>query len=410
MSEKKNGRRINRDWKVFQTDVLDLVRQYEGFFDFFERVGSLSDNSRPDAFARITREEKKEIWVLDAKNKGSIDSEDEKRMEKYISQVERNPVDVGLELSELSEHELRGIFITLEEAASEFETVAFRRAHQFLQKELIYNDTNRIVRDVAKMAERKELSQSQARLLNRSLRPFRRRLEKVHSDLEELEEEFLSLKLYTPPFSSLEFSPPSDAVLQHSMRDGVFLVDVPYSAEEARKAERRARQLEEKIEQDAYYVSIHSFDVDSDFTCRPEEFKEKLRDAMGILSPEQVAELFHPRLQVEKNYRDGVIELVSPELEFRLTVKSERDVKHEVTAYLNEEAASRIKERNMNTRKELGELEDRTWKHVIEVGENLEIKHRRRENFREYSQTVKNIFHSSVNPVYSRKIAELTEK
>ena len=78
---------MNKDWKVFQTDVLDLLRQYEGFFDSFERVGSLSDNSRPDAFARITREEKKEVWVLDAKNKGEISEEDEERMQKYIDQI-----------------------------------------------------------------------------------------------------------------------------------------------------------------------------------------------------------------------------------------------------------------------------------------------------------------------------------
>jgi hypothetical protein len=165
------------EWDVFQTDVLDVLRQYEGFFDFFERVGSLSDNSRPDAFARVTREEKKEVWVLDAKNKDRIDDEDEKRMQKYADQIARSPVDVGLEVSELSDHDIRAVFITSGNASSEFETVKFSGLHQFLQKELIYTDTDKIVRDVAKMVERRELSQSQARLLNESLRPFRRRPE-----------------------------------------------------------------------------------------------------------------------------------------------------------------------------------------------------------------------------------------
>jgi len=41
-------------------------------FDFFERVGSLSDDSRPDCFARISREDKKEIWVIDAKTNQSL--------------------------------------------------------------------------------------------------------------------------------------------------------------------------------------------------------------------------------------------------------------------------------------------------------------------------------------------------
>ena len=62
-----------KDWKVFQQDVLDVLRQYEGYLDFFERVGSLSDRSRPDSVARVSREDKKEVWVLDAKNKDSVD-------------------------------------------------------------------------------------------------------------------------------------------------------------------------------------------------------------------------------------------------------------------------------------------------------------------------------------------------
>jgi hypothetical protein len=401
---------MSRDWKVFQTDVLDLLRQYRGFFDSFERVGSLSDNSRPDAFARITRREKKEVWVLDAKNKSEIDSEDEQRMQKYIDQVARNPTDVGLEISEISEHRLRGIFITPDRAESEYEVVEFRRLHQFLQKNLIYTDTDKIVRDVAKMAERRELSQSQARILEKSLKPFRKRLEKVRSDLEELEDEFMGSKLYTPPFRELEFSPASDAVLRHEKREGVFLIDIPYSPQEAEKAEEKARKLEASLDGKAYYVSIHSFEVDSDFTCPPEEFKERLVEVLGILSPEKVAEMFQPKFETEKNYEDGFIELRNDDLGFLLTVKSEDDVSHRIEASLSPEAVSQMRERSMNSRKEFGEFEGDKWQQEIKIEEDLTVDYGQQESLKDYRQTVKNIFHSSVNPVYSKKIAKKVRK
>lgn len=397
---------MDRDWKVFQTDVLDLLRQYRGFFDSFERVGSLSDNSRPDAFARITREEKKEVWVLDAKNKSEIDSEDEQRMQKYIDQVARNPTDVGLEISEISEHRLRGIFITPEQAGTEFESVEFRRLHQFLQKNLIYTDTDKIVRDVAKMAGRRELSQSQARILEKSLKPFRKRLEKVRSDLEELEGEFMGLKLFTPPFRELEFSPASDAVLKHEKREGVFLIDIPYSPKEAEKAEEKARELEASLDGKAYYVSIHSFDVDSDFACPPEEFKERLVEVLGILSPEKVAEMFQPKFETEMSYEDGFIELRNDELGFRLAVKSEDDVSHTIEASLSPEAVSQMKERAVNSRTEFGEFHESGWSQELEVKEDLTVNYGQEESLEDYRQTVKNIFHSSVNPVYSKKVAK----
>jgi len=99
------------DWKVFQTDVLDALNQYKEFFDFFERTGTLSDSSRPDCIARVTRERKK-IWGFDAKNKDGVDAEDEERMNKYIKQLKNNPLDIGLDHSELGDHEVEGVFIT----------------------------------------------------------------------------------------------------------------------------------------------------------------------------------------------------------------------------------------------------------------------------------------------------------
>ncbi|MFB6147386.1 MAG: hypothetical protein ABEJ66_00730 [Candidatus Nanohaloarchaea archaeon] len=121
-------------WEVFQRDVLDALRQYEGYFDFFERVGSLSD-SRPDCFARLTREGKKEIWIVDAKGKEEVEQDDLDRMEKYVEMVRSNPIDVGLELSELAEHDIRGVFVTQGEGRVEdYEQVPFSRFHQFLQE------------------------------------------------------------------------------------------------------------------------------------------------------------------------------------------------------------------------------------------------------------------------------------
>jgi hypothetical protein len=401
---------LNSDWKVFQTDVLDLLRQYRGFFDSFERVGSLSDNSRPDAFARITRKEKREIWVLDAKNKSEIGEEDEQRMQKYIDQVSRNPTDVGLELSEISEHEIRGIFISPERASSEFESVEFPRLHQFLQKQLIYTDTDKIVRDVAKMVERRELSQSQARILDESLKPFRKRLETVKSDLKELESEFVGLELYTPPFNSLEFSPASDAVLKHREREGVFLIDIPYSPREAEKAEEKARELESSIDGKAYYISLHNFDVDSKFAYPPEKFKDRLVEVLGVLSPDKIAEMYEPKFQVEKRYEDGFIELKSDEVGFRLLVKSENDVEHRIEASLSPEAVSQMKERAMNSRKKFGDFGKDQWSQELKVKEDLTLDYGQEENLESYIQTVKSIFQASVNPVYSKKVARKINK
>ena len=401
---------MNSDWKVFQTDVLDLLRQYEGFMDSFERVGSLSDNSRPDAFARITRKNKKEIWILDAKNKTEINGKDEKRMQKYISQVKSNPVDVGLELSELTDHEIKGVFITPGKTDSEHQVVEFKGLHQFLQKELIYTDTDKIVRDVAKMAGRKKLSQSQARLLHQSLKPFRDRLEKVREDLSKLEEDFIGLKLYTPPFNNLDFKPPSDAVLKHTERDEIFLIDIPYSPEEARKAEEKAQEVEKYIDGKGYYASLHNFEVDSKFACPPEKFKKQIRQVLGVVSPETVAQIFQPKFDVEKKYRDGYIEMKSDELGFKLRISSEDDTKYRIEAFLNSEAVSRIKDRSMNSRRDFGQFHGDKWIQDITVEDDLTINHGNQENLEEYKQSVKNIFHSAVNPVYSKKIAQKTQR
>ena len=153
------------EWDAFQADTLDILRQYDGHFDFFERVGSIED-SRPDCLCRVTREDKKEIWIVDAKNKESIGSEDRKRLEKYRSKIKSNPVEVGLDYSEISDHTIRIITVMNDNTdKSELETVKISSLHQFLQRELIYTDTSRVVRDISKMMKKGELSQNEARIL-----------------------------------------------------------------------------------------------------------------------------------------------------------------------------------------------------------------------------------------------------
>jgi len=58
---------------------------------------------------------------------------------------------------------------------------------------------DKVVRDVSKMVERKQLSQSQARLLFRSLKPFEQRIEYATDALEDLEEKFQGLEVKKRP-------------------------------------------------------------------------------------------------------------------------------------------------------------------------------------------------------------------
>ncbi|MFB6175377.1 MAG: hypothetical protein ABEJ87_05410 [Candidatus Nanohalobium sp.] len=399
------------DWKVFQQDVLDVLRQYEGYFDFFERVGSLSDDSRPDSFARITRDEKKEIWVLDAKNKAEINEDDENRMEKYLDMAKSNPIDVGLQMSELSEYEARGIFVTPQERPeTDFEAVKFSELHQFLQKELIYNNTNKLVRDLAKMAERKQLSQNQARLLFRSLKPFEDRLDEAMEELEELEEKYVGLKLRKPPLSSFDFKVPVDAVLVHEERGKAFLIDIPYSEDEFGGIEEKVDEVKDRmsgIDKEVYYVALDTFDGhDSEFVHELKDIEEEVQRTSGIVSPEEIAELLTPKVSTEKVYREDYIEVRDTEgLGFHLRVQSFDDIEHRVEVMLPEDATSRVKDRLMNSRKDFGTVEEGLIQQEIEVTQDMRIRLSETEKeFREYRSDVKSLYHPAVNPVLSKKI------
>ncbi len=404
---------MENDWKVFQQDVLDVLRQYEGYFDFFERVGSLSDDSRPDSFARISRDEKKEIWVLDAKNKDEINEEDEQRMEKYLEMAKSNPIDVGLQMSELSEYEIRGIFVTPQERPETgFEAVKFSELHQFLQKELIYTDTRKVVRDLAKMAERKQLSQNQARLLFRSLKPFEDRLDEAMEELEELEEKYVGLKLRKPPLSSFDFKVPVDAVLVHEEREKAFLIDIPYSEDEFEGIEEKVDEVKDRmsgIDKEVYYAALDTFEGhDSEFVYGLKQIEEEVRRTAGIVSPEDLADLFTPKVSTEKVYEEDYIEVRDTEgLGFRLRVQSFDDVEHRIEVLLPEDATSRIKDRVMNSRKEFGKVEEGLLQHELEVGEDLRVRFSEgKKKFSEYRSDINSLYHPAVNPVLSKKVSK----
>lgn len=403
---------MSEDWHVFQRDVLDVLRQYEGFFDFFERVGSLSDDSRPDCFARISRDDKKEIWVLDAKNKPEIDEEDIGRMEKYLEMLKSNPIDVGLEMTELSDYEFRGVFITssASDRLEDYETISFNALHQFLQKELLYSDMDRVVRDVSKMVERKQLSQSQARLLFRSLKPFEDRVNSAIEILEKIETDYNGLTLKKPPLSEFDYSIPVDAVLVHEERDRAILFDIPYSWEAVKEVDEKVKEVKKRLdglEREVFYAAINTFDpVDSEFVLQPEEVEQEVMETLGIVSAEYIAELYTPKIRTEKTYANGYIQVEdSHDLGFRLRVQTSDDTTHRIEIDLPEKASSRIKEVMMNSRKEFANVSEGRFQQKISVTEDLEIDYgEAKENLDTFQDSVKSIYQSSVNPVLGKKV------
>ncbi|MFT4892482.1 MAG: hypothetical protein ACI8Z7_000257 [Candidatus Nanohaloarchaea archaeon] len=398
------------EWEVFQRDVLDVLRQYEGYFDYFERVGSLSDDSRPDCFGRISREDKKEIWVVDAKNKGEIDEDDLTRMKNYIEMLKANPIDAGLEISEISDYRFRGVFITSSESrVDNFESVPFKSLHQFLQNELVYTDTDRVVRDVSKMMERQELSQSQARLLFRSLKPYENRFNEGMDLLKDIESDYIGLNVKEPPLEEFDHKIPVDAVVTHEERDIAFLFDIPYSWDAVKSVEEKAEEIKsilEDIDREVYYAAINTFQPhDSDYLVRPEEVEKEIRETAGILSPEAVVEMFKPKINVEKEFHDGEIRLRSEEVSFRMAVSSENDIRHRVEAVLPEKAASEIKNSFMNSQTELGKVLDNRFVLEFRVTEDFSIQTSQEQGFNDFRDSVKSIFGSAVNPVLGKKVS-----
>ena len=401
----------DKNWMVFQTDVLDVLRQYEGYMDHSERVGSLEDDSRPDFVGRITRNDKKEVWVVDAKNKETIDEEDKERMNRYLEMLKSNPIDLGLELNEASEHEFRGVFITRSDSREKiqnFESVPFKSLHQFLQKQLVYTDTEKVVRDVAKMLERKQLTQSQARLLSRSLKPFENARKRALDTLEQLETDYTDLKLEEAPF---ERPLPVEAKVSHESRNKIFLIDIPYSRKALEKVPQKvdeAKNLFSDTDSEVFFAAIDTFDSGEglEHVYSPENFRKEIKKEASIISPEEIAELFTPKISTEKKYHDGFIEINDTQgLEFQARIGTENDVNYRIEAELNTKAVESIKERMINSRKNFGNIENDKFYLEFELLENGDIKYgETTENMRNFRDTVKTIYQASVSPNLSRKI------
>ena len=403
------------DWDVFQRDVLDVLHQYEGYFDFFERVGSLSDDSRPDCFARITREDKKEIWVLDAKNKPEIDDSDRERMEKYLEMARSNPIDVGLEIKELSGYSFRGIFITNggADTTQDYEVVQLRSLHQFLQKELLYTNLDKVVRDLSKMAERKQLTQSHARILSRSLETFRKNVNSTVKKLEDTEKRYSGIELKKPPLSVYDFKVPVDAVMTHEKREKALLFDIPYSWEAVKEVEDKVEEVKkqlEDIEKDVYYAAINNFQtLDSEYVIDREKIDQEVRQTLGIISKNEVADMFNPKVRTERNVSENAVVIEdSHGLGFKLKVFTRDDINHQIEAVLPEEAASRVRNAMLNSMREFGEVTENGFKQEIEITPELDVKHGGgKESLQEYRDTVKSVFQSSVSPVLGKAVKKV---
>lgn len=365
------------DWQAFQADVLDTFRQYRGFMDFYEQVSDLG-GARPDCFVRTDREDKKELWIVDAKNKRELKSGDLQRMQKYVEAVRAEPVNVGLEPSDLEDYALRTVFVAPEKlGCEEHESVPAPRLHQFLQRELVFTDTEKAVRKLSQMVRKRELGHSHARMLYRSLRPYIDTLETSMASLRDLEENYVGLELLEPPISSFDTKLPVDAVLKHRFRDVSFLIDVPYSRKSVESLENRAEELSALLsgtDGEVYYAAIDRFGgSDSSFTHEPGRLEPEVADTAGILPVEKVAEWFRPKTKMERTVERGALKFSGEEMS--LLVSTRDDVNFRVEALLPERAASAVREVQQNSRTSLGELDSGRFRMELEISRDGKIDH-----------------------------------
>ncbi len=383
------------DWKVFQTDVLDSLEQYKGYFDLFERIGSLSDSSRPDCVAKVSRNRKK-VWIFDAKNKHVIDEEDEKRMQAYKEKIISNPLEVGLNPSEIKDYDVQPVFITQEKCSSNYTVVPVKSLHQYLRKELVYTETDKVVRDVAGMTEKGALSHGQVRLLYRSMTSFRANMQRSEKLLQKLEESFTGLKLHGWPRNKMEHLP-VDFVIEHAKRPEIFLVDVPYSDHELE--EQGFPGLEDK---EVVYTVLGG---NSKYGCKFEEFENRLKRKAGILGWQDVAEMFSPRISNEITFKpDKIVIEDSLGLGFKAEIKSFNDIEYELKARMPERALKRLSDRKLNSRKDFGQIKADKFYHRFKVNKGLEIDYGVIESIGAYRDTVDSVYQSALSPYLSKKV------
>jgi len=303
-------------------------------------------------------------------------------MEKYLNMLKSNPIDIGLEMTELSDYTFRGIFVTSSSSTEldDFETVSFNAFHQFLQSELVYTDTDKVVRDVSKMVERKQLSQSQARLLFRSLKPFEQRIEYATDALEDLEEKFQGLEVKRPPISQFDFDLPVDAVVTHSSREMAFLFDIPYSWEAVKQVDEKVEEVKSRLndmDREVFYAAINTFkQYDSEFVMAPEEVEQEIMQTGGLVPVEKIAEMFTPKIRTERIEKENGLTIKDTHgFGFRLEIRSRDDINHKIEAKISKEASSRMKETMMNSRNNFGEVSETKFSQEITIMPNLEVEH-----------------------------------
>ena len=329
-------------------------------------------------------------------------------MNRYIDSLKRNPLDVGLEESEVTEYSFRPIFVLSGQPCVEQEadTVPFSAMHQFLQKELVYTDTSRAVREIAKMAERRQLSHGQIRLLAQSLRPYEDRIQTVVDDLKKLEEDYSSLELHKP-FEKGEA--PVDVVVRHKPSGQKFYFDIPYSREELTRIDDRVEELKQMVdtESQVYYAAVNTFEeVDSDFIIRKEKLEKEIDQTLGVLSVEKVADVFEPKVKCSRSYGDGFIQITPIEShKFSLKVITKDDRNFKVEATLSEDIIERLKDRKLNSGNSFGRIEDGRFIHDFKVEENLQISFDSREtDLSSYRRTVSDYYHSVVSSALGKKV------
>lgn len=394
-------------WQAFQADVLDTMRQYRGYMDFYEQASSM-DRSRPDCFCRVSRGDKKEIWIVDAKDKDSLDQGDIERMEKYSRKIRAQPVNVGLEPSQVNEYTVRTVFVTSGEADVDgHENVPMERLHQFLQHELVYTDTDTSVQHLSKMVKKRELNHSQARLLYRSLRPYIDTLNTTKRSLEEVATKYSGFKLMEPPISSYDSRLPVDAVMKHEPRGMSFLIDVPYSKKSLDNLDNRVEELRELLSGDEkiFYAAINRFDtVDSKYVYTPGEIENELRETASVLSAEEVAEWFRPKIPLDKSVDKDGVKYVSDS--FTLQVSSEDDVHHTVEVIMPRDVASELSDMLANSRKKFGEMHGPKFRVDLEVTPEMNVRYSGvEEPVDSFATTARNLFRSTVSRELAAKVS-----
>lgn len=404
---------MTKNWKTFQRDVLDTLTQYNGFFTFTERVGSLSDHSRPDFIAKINRKNKKEIWIVDAKNKSTVDDEDIKRMEKYCEQTKADPIDIGLDLAEIPDYEFRKIFITNgnKETDNNYEYVDFQELHQFLQKELIYTDQDKVVRDLSKMIKRNQLKQNQVKILSRTLKPFIKKEESIINSIKELRNNYVGLKIDERPFSNYNEKIQADLIIEHTSRPEVFLIDIPYSKIPEEKIKQKKQQIKQLIDlenKNIYYSCIKTFkeDVKSAIYVEEKDLEKEIRRITGTLPHDYVADLFQPKIQTQKEYLDGKLRVTDKhQLGFKQEIKTKDDIKYEITTKTQRDIVQRFKDNQINSRKKLGKTNGNKITINFKVTTENKINYKEQiESIESFKQTINSIYHSAINPKLTRKI------